>query len=288
MQSLIDILKGVIIGVANVIPGVSGGTLAISMGIYNTLIDAVSDFLKSPLQSIKMVWKYALGMVLGILLSVFAVSYLFEVLPVFSSMLFIGLIIGTIPDTMKKIVKNKIKLKDILTICIVIIFVITLGFIEGNVIEMNNGELTSNIGILFLIGVVIALTIVIPGISGSAVLMALGCYTSIIDKVKEVLHYIFSFDIIQAFNTGKSLIFLVLGVIIGIFLTAKLIKILIEKYPNTVYCGITALMVTTPLLVIMKLDFTNITVVETIFSILILIAGCLLAKKLSKGDEVTK
>ena len=64
MLCLIDILKGIIIGVANVIPGVSGGALAISMGIYNILIDAVNGFIKEPLQSIKLIWKYALGMVL--------------------------------------------------------------------------------------------------------------------------------------------------------------------------------------------------------------------------------
>lgn len=284
MQDLVDILKGVIIGVANVIPGVSGGTLAISMGIYNTLIDAVSGFFKSPYNSIKMVWKYALGMVIGILLSIFAVSYLFEVLPVLSSMLFIGLIIGTIPDIINNIEKNKIKIIDIITICTIIIMVMTLGFIDGNIIEINNGTLTSNVGLLFLIGIIIALTIVIPGISGSAVLMVLGCYTSIINIAKDTIQHIFSFNIIQAFNTGKMLIFLIIGVIIGIFLTAKLIKILTKKYPNTVSCGIAALITTTPLLVIMKLDFSNITVVETIFSILILIVGAQLAKKLSKGD----
>jgi len=287
MHSLIDILKGVIIGVANVIPGVSGGTLAISMGIYNILIDAVSGFLKQPLKSIKMVWKYAVGMISGVLLAIFAVSYLFEFVPILSSMFFIGLIIGTIPQTMENIENKKIKLRDIITICIIIILVVLLGMLEGNTIE-STSNLANNGFTLFIIGILIAITIVVPGISGSALLMALGCYSNFMTIAKDTLACVISFNIVEAFNTGKMLIFLGVGVVIGIFLTAKIIKILTEKYTNTVYWGITALMASTPILVMLKLDFTKITVVETIFSILMLITGSVLAKKLSKGDEVTK
>jgi len=287
MHSLIDILKGVIIGVANVIPGVSGGTLAISMGIYNILIDAVSGFLKQPLKSIKMVWKYAVGMISGVLLAIFAVSYLFEFVPILSSMFFIGLIIGTIPQTMENIENKKIKLRDIITICIIIILVVLLGMLEGNTIE-STSNLANNGFTLFIIGILISITIVVPGISGSALLMALGCYSNFMTIAKDTLACVISFNIVEAFNTGKMLIFLGVGVVIGIFLTAKIIKILTEKYTNTVYWGITALMASTPILVMLKLDFTKITVVETIFSILMLITGSVLAKKLSKGDEVTK
>lgn len=287
MHSLIDILKGVIIGIANVIPGVSGGTLAISLGIYNILIDAVSGVLKEPLKSIKMVWKYTVGMILGVLLAIFAVSYLFEIVPIVSSMLFIGLIIGTIPQTMEKIENKKIKLRDIVTICIIIILVVLLGMLEVNVIESTN-NIANNGFTMFILGILIAITIVVPGISGSALLMALGCYSALMTMVKNTLACAVSFNIIGAFNSGKMLIFLGVGVVIGIFLTAKIIKILTEKYTNTVYLGITALMASTPILVMLKLDFTKITVVETIFSILMLITGSVLAKKLSKGDEVTK
>ena len=112
MQTIIDIIKGIVIGMANVIPGVSGGTLAISFGIYDVLIDSVNKFLVSPLNSIKMVWKYALGMLIGVVFAVFIVSYLFEIIPVMSSMFFIGLIIGTIPKTLQKIHKENISSKD--------------------------------------------------------------------------------------------------------------------------------------------------------------------------------
>lgn len=284
MQNLVDILKGVIIGAANIIPGVSGGTLAISMGIYNILIDAVNGFIKEPLKSIKLVWKFALGMGIGVLLAIFGVSYLFENLPIISSMLFIGLIIGSIPETWGKIEKNKIKIRDIVTICIIIALVILLGILEGNVVESAN-NLANNGFILFGLGILIAISIVVPGISGSALLMALGCYTTLMTIVKDTLAYIFAFDILGAFNTGKVLIFLAIGVVIGIFLTAKVIKILTEKYTNTVYWGIATLMASTPVLVMLKLNYTKITVVESIFSILMLIIGCILAKKLSKGDE---
>jgi len=281
MQTLIDFIKGVIIGVANVIPGVSGGTLAISMGIYNELIDAVSNFLTMPLKSIKMVWKYAIGIVIGIIFSVFVVSYLFEIIPVMSSMLFIGLIIGTIPETMQKIDKISLKSKDILAMCIIFIAVMILGLCEGN-ITLSESSLSNNYFVLLGLGVIIAISIVVPGVSGSAILMALGCYTGLMKIVKDTLKHVMIFNIMQAFNSGKLLIFVGIGVAIGIFLSAKIIQNLMKKYPNAVNCGILVFMISTPLLVLLKLEYSKTTLARTIFSILMLIIGCTLAKKLSK------
>lgn len=286
MNTVIDIFKGIIIGLANVIPGVSGGTLAVSMGIYDDLIDAVNMFLKTPFIAIKNVWKYAFGMIIGVFVAIFAVSYLFSYVPIISSMLFIGLIIGAIPQTMKKIKKGKIQVRDIIIILLVFLLVIFLGLIDLNIIEYES-TVENSILIFFLLGVLIAATIVVPGISGSAVLMALGYYTNVMTMVKNTIESIITFNLYNALNQGNLLIFLGLGVIVGIFLSAKAVKKLTEKYPNTMYYGIVSLMVCSPILIMLKLDFTKITLPETICSIVTLVLGCILVKKISKGDEKT-
>ena len=67
MKTIFDILRGVVIGLANIIPGVSGGTMMVSMGIYDTIIGCINSLFKNFKRCVKMLWPYALGMVLGIL-----------------------------------------------------------------------------------------------------------------------------------------------------------------------------------------------------------------------------
>ena len=67
MKTIFDILRGVVIGLANIIPGVSGGTMMVSMGIYDTIIGCINSLFKDFKRCVKMLWPYALGMVLGIL-----------------------------------------------------------------------------------------------------------------------------------------------------------------------------------------------------------------------------
>ena len=67
MKTFFDILRGVVIGLANIIPGVSGGTMMVSMGIYDAIIGCINSLFKDFKRCVKMLWPYALGMVLGIL-----------------------------------------------------------------------------------------------------------------------------------------------------------------------------------------------------------------------------
>ena len=83
MKAFFDILRGVVIGLANIIPGVSGGTMMVSMGIYDTIIGCINSLFKDFKRCIKTLWPYALGMVLGILglAKLITVSYTHLTLP---------------------------------------------------------------------------------------------------------------------------------------------------------------------------------------------------------------
>ena len=105
MKKLIDIVKGAIIGIANVIPGLSGGTIAVSMGIYQRLINNIADILKHPIKVIKDLWLLGIGLVIGIILSIFGITYLLENHEIPATMLFVGFILGSLPIIVKEVKK---------------------------------------------------------------------------------------------------------------------------------------------------------------------------------------
>ena len=102
MKAFFDILRGVVIGLANIIPGVSGGTMMVSMGIYDTIIGCINSLFKDFKRCIKALWPYALGMVLGILGLAKLITFLLGTYPLPTNMAFIGLILGGLPISSKR------------------------------------------------------------------------------------------------------------------------------------------------------------------------------------------
>ena len=97
MTLIIDIIKGIFIGIANVIPGVSGGTMALSLGIYDKLIGSVSNLLKAPKKSILTLLPIIVGCGLGIVGFTYAIEYLLVRHTFVTCMTFVGLILGGMP-----------------------------------------------------------------------------------------------------------------------------------------------------------------------------------------------
>ena len=114
MSFLKEVLRGIAIGVANIIPGVSGGTMMVSMGIYGDVIGAVTGMPKHFWKSVKFLLPYAIGMLIGIGGLSFAIGYFFLEFPFETAMLFIGLIFGGVPLLLPKIMGNK---KQYLAVC---------------------------------------------------------------------------------------------------------------------------------------------------------------------------
>ena len=103
MKIIQDILRGVVIGLANIIPGVSGGTMMVSMGIYDTIINCINTLFKDFRRCMRILWPYALGMVLGILGLAKVITFLLERYPLQTNLAFIGLIFGGLPIIVHKI-----------------------------------------------------------------------------------------------------------------------------------------------------------------------------------------
>ena len=133
---IVEIFKGVIIGIANIIPGVSGGTLALSMGIYDKIIFAITHIFKEFKKSVKILVPLVIGAGIGIGILSIVIEWLFDKCPFRTNMLFIELILGGLPMLFQKVRKEKIGIKEILAFTIFFLIVI-LSSIFG---EKNYGD----------------------------------------------------------------------------------------------------------------------------------------------------
>ena len=107
MKKIMDVLRGALIGAANVIPGVSGGTMMVSMGIYDKIIGSITRFTKQWKKSVFILLPYLIGMAIGIVGSAFTIEKAFEHFPLPTALLFIGLIFGGIPMLFQKVKGKK-------------------------------------------------------------------------------------------------------------------------------------------------------------------------------------
>ena len=282
---MIDIIKGMLIGIANVIPGLSGGTIAVSVGIYDKLIHAINNIKTDFKGSIKAIWKYGVGMVLGILLSVLVVVKLFELLPFPTTMLFIGLILGSLPIIIKNIKGYKINKIDIILFITMIAVIVILPNLGSGAVK----EFTPTIGgiaILFIIGVIAAGTMIIPGVSGSMMLMVMGYYETLTSLISNTIKSAVALDIGTCIQNGLLLVPFTIGVLVGIIVIAKLIEYLLKKCRKTVFWAILGLLLASPYGILVKLEANiNFTPVTILLSIAFLAIGSLITIKLGETDN---
>ena len=163
-----EFLKGVLIGVANIIPGVSGGTIAVSMGVYDKIIKAITGIRKNFKKSILTLLPYAIGAVTGIGLLSFVVKYFLSNYPMQTSGLFIGMIIGGLPILVKHVKGAKFTIGNMIAFVVFFCIVAGMAFLSGG--EGSATDIAVNFGTvvqLFLMGTIASATMIIPGVSGS-------------------------------------------------------------------------------------------------------------------------
>ena len=296
MSWFLDVLRGMVIGLANVIPGVSGGTMMVSMGIYDKLIYSINNLFKKFKECFKILLPYLIGMGVAIIIGSVALKVSFEKYPLPTNTLFIGLILGSLPMIMKQIKGQKIN-----ALCVVLFLLFAAVVIVPKVIANNtlvgdnlNGasnELTLDvlhILLYFALGVIASASMVIPGISGSMMLKILGYYEPI---VTEALGGTFK-DALPAgnwslvlHNLGVLLPFAV-GIVFGIFGVAKLIEFLLKKWKTYTYCAILGMVIASPVVILMDASiYEGFNLVICIVSVVTLILGVFVALKLGGDPE---
>ncbi len=283
-EILLDIFKGALIGVANVIPGVSGGTLAVSTGVYEKIINAINNIRKDFKQSVKTLWPFALGIVLGIALLAFVITFLLEKFAVPTTACFIGLVLGGVPTLYKKIKDEKIKWTHVVSFIFTLAIIIVPVVIAVNTKAISSVEINFlNIIILMALGVISAAAMVVPGVSGSMILMMLGYYNFIIGTIKDTISSFIHLNM-TAFGSGVVIMIpFAIGVLLGIVIISKIISYVLKKWPNASTWGILGLVVASPFAIIVKLGAIVLTPEVIIASILTFIAGYFISSKLGEN-----
>ena len=277
LENLLLILKGFILGIANIIPGVSGGTLAMTMGIYEDIIKSISSILKTPKKSLKLLLYLGIGAALSILILSKLLNYTLTNYAFATTLFFIGLIVGGFPLLLKKAKGHKVSLGYLLSFLSTTSLVIILRLLQRteNTVSLNNISLFTMI-ILLLVGMLAASTMVIPGVSGSFVLMLIGFYKPILNTISNIT----KFNLL-----GHNLLILVpfgIGVLLGIVITAKLIEYLLKKYEIYTYYGIYGFILASILVLILNVYNKATGIPEVVVGILLVLLGTFIGYKLGE------
>ena len=261
--------KGIIIGIGKIIPGVSGSMLAISMGIYQKMIDSINNFFKDIKNNVIFLSKIAIGVLISI---VFFSNIILKCLNnyyIITVFFFIGLIVGSFKDINKEITHRNKK-----AIIITLLATLLLGLINVNS-EFNIENNIIKFFYFIFVGFIDALTMVIPGISGTATLMMIGAYNKIMETFSSLLDF-------TLFN-GNFMIMLpfCIGMAVGIIFTVKLINYLFNNYKDGTYSAIIGFSISTIVLMAIKCINSSYTFLNLIMAFIMLFIGFFLSKKIN-------
>lgn len=223
-------VAGVVFGLANVIPGVSGGTMAVVFGIYERLIGLIADFRKKWKQELGFIIPLGLGAALAILLGGKAMDWVLENHPALANSFFLGVIVGSLPMLVSKTFRAgkrtwKVNAGNVIPFFVTLAIMLWMTFAgEGESVAREMSFSVVNALLLLFYGVVAAACMIIPGISGSFVMVMIGAYGAVINAVATL--------------NIPLLIPFAIGALIGIFGCAKLIRFLLSKFEMPTYSAI--------------------------------------------------
>lgn len=263
------IFKGMIIGIGKIIPGVSGSMLAISMGIYQKLIDSINNFFKRPKENFEFLIKITIGIIISIVLFSKLILNCLDKYYLVTMFFFIGLIIGGFKDIKEKVDKDS---KYIMFLSFFLIFF--LGIVNIN----NHVNITNtffNTVYFIFVGFIDALTMIVPGISGTATLMMLGAYEEVISMYSNIL------NISMIIDNLKLIIPFMIGLGIGIISIVKLIEYLFKNYKSKTYNAILGFSFATIILMFIKCFNSFYTLFELIIGFIFLFLGIFVTKKIN-------
>ncbi len=284
MKWFLDVLRGMVIGLANVIPGVSGGAMMVAMGIYDRIIRAINNLRKNFKKCFAILLPYGVGMAIAILLGAVGLKMAFAKFPLPTNVLFIGLILGSLPFILKQLKGERIGWQGVLAFLVAFAVIIGLRIMDthnSTDVELNAGEIIK----LFLLGVVSCATMV--GISSSMLLKTLGYYEVIVTgAIPALLKGVTTGDWGMVWHNVGILVPFGIGVIFGVIAVAKLIGFAMKKWKTQSYCAILGVVAASPVVILMDASiYEGFNAWIAIASLVTLVLGFAIAIKLGGDPE---
>ena len=232
---LISIFVGFSIGLSVIVPGISGSAIAMIMKVYDKLMYAFSNIFKKFKACVVFLIPIIVGIVVGFGLGVILVKILLEAFPFITICFFVGLMIGTYPILFKEIKGETLKVNKVLLFVAGVI--IPLIFSAVSLLSGADNSL-ANLNFLhyllfFVIGILISLTQLIPGLSATVLLMIFGYYSALMENI--------GFELLGNFELLLVYVALFVGFVVGVLLFSKIINKLLETQRKPfffVICGL--------------------------------------------------
>ena len=290
LKTIRNLLNGLAFGITETVPGVSGGTIAIILGFYDELIGAINNFRKDPRGYLKILLPMLIGVIIGFVAFSSLMYYLLTNYTLPTMTFFVGLIIGIIPIIFSKVKEPDGRLKSgrVAIIGVPALFVIVIASLSGATV-IDAPEVIATIGIkymLFLVlaGAIAAAALVVPGISGSFVLLLIGIYPLATYSISSIRYLITEPGTAALLDIIKVLVPLGIGVIIGGLLMCRFIEGLLTKHYTIAYSIILGLLLGS-VYALLKDQFITQSGVQApviVAAVITCAAGCVLSYNLGK------
>lgn len=281
MKNIILIIKGFLIGVSNIVPGVSGGTMMMCLGVFEDIIEKMNNIFTDLKENVKFFAFLGLGAILSILLASRVVTYTLINFTLPTTIFFIGLILGGLPMLYKMVENENKKPQYFMIMLFTFLFVVSITFLrEGtstiSLVSMSFHEYLY----LLVVGTIAASSMVVPGLSGSFILILLGYYEPIMNAIKEFT----SFN--DIWNNFIILSVFGVGVLIGLLFIVKIINHLLNFHKTGTIYAILGFVLASIISIIKNLFVTGfiITTGQVIFSLVLLILGITVSYRLGEQN----
>lgn len=225
MNYILLVLKGMFIGGTMLIPGVSGGTMAMAIGVYQDLISSIANIRKAFKKCLLIILPFAIGGILGAVLLSSPIEYLLNKFHLPTMYFFLGSVVGGVPLILKKAFYNDGEkhffFKDVICLILGIFFTVVIGMIPEGIIASSTPSGIEGILILLAVGFICSIALILPGISTSYLLLIFGIYDSVLIAFS-------TFDVYY-------LLPLVIGALIGIVGFSKFMESQMRLHPRATY-----------------------------------------------------
>ncbi len=273
MSNLVLFFKGILIGFAKVIPGVSGSLFAVSLGVYNRGIKVLSNPIKAIKNDFNFIFYLSLGVVLAIGFGSGIIGYFLKLYPLYTTLLFIGFIMGTFPSLFKEVNVNSYK--DYFLIFSGFIILLFITNLNGQDNFIFDGTIKTYF-MVFLFGVIDAATMIIPGISGTAIFMLIGCYKFVLNLFSSILNVsVFSIYLLP-------FIIFFLGLLCGSIGISKVMSFVLDHYYKKTYLLIISFAMSSIFMLFMSLYTSINSLSQILLSLIFVFVGFVFSFILNK------
>ena len=266
MESIKLLVKGFIIGIGKIIPGVSGAMFAMMFGVYEKAVKIISNPRKLK-GNLKFMFLLGISILIAILCGSSIINYSLDKYYLCTMLFFIGMMASGIKPLFKNLEDKKVTTTNILWAIFVVVILAIMSCIDMEGITKTLDRSFVTVILIFLSGIIDAIGTVIPGVCGTALLMMVGYYDKVISSLSNLL--IFK----NMSETSFVLIPFVIGLCLGILLVSKLVTYLFKKYNTTVHCSIIGFAISSTIILVVKAFMVPFETNELIIGMILFIVG---------------